>query len=241
MSEKHRVMILEDHARKRCSLLEKIAQSPFSDELVVESASNIAQLAQEIEAKGAPDILFADIVMDDEEMNGIDAVRTILPSDGTTQVIYVTGYAEYCVSVYETKHVYFLLKPVDQLVLNKAIGQAIENLRSRKRNVLSVTYKNSTTLIAMDEIECVESRLRKVEIHTCDDSYEMYSTLTELEDKMPSCFVRTHKSFLVNLDAIACLEAKEVILRSGRVVPVGQCYKADFREAVTRYFGQDMP
>ena len=43
-----------------------------------------------------------------------------------TQVVYVTGHAEYCTKVYDTDHVSFLLKPVGRTELRAALKKAID-------------------------------------------------------------------------------------------------------------------
>ena len=49
-------------------------------------------------------------------------MRDLFPTGSKTQVIYATGYIEYCTPVYETQHVYFLVKPVRQSTLDDALN-----------------------------------------------------------------------------------------------------------------------
>lgn len=44
----------------------------------------------------------------------------------------MTGYVEYATPVYETPHVYFLLKPVQAEQLYAALGKALERSRRRR-------------------------------------------------------------------------------------------------------------
>lgn len=182
---KYNAIILEDNQESIRTLLSLIEASPFADQLATQCMSTTDELAGAIESEGAPDILLADIKLDNSSMNGIDAVRSLLNSNDMTEVIYVTGYMEYCESVYETQHTYFLVKPVSQNTFDRALCKAIENLRTRQDKVLPVTYKGQTTYLRTNEIEYVESNLRKVHIHATHGSYEMYATVSGLIGKLP--------------------------------------------------------
>lgn len=235
---KYNAIILEDNQESIRALLGLIEASPFVDQLATQCTSTADELAGVIESEGAPDVLFADIKLDNSSMNGIDAVRSLLNSNDITEVIYVTGYMEYCESVYETRHTYFLVKPVSQDAFDRALGKAIENLRTQQDKVLPVTYKGQTTYLRTNEIEYVESNLRKVHIHATHGSYEMYATVSDLINRLPASFERCHKSFLVNMDAVTTLRKKELVMRSGKTVPLGQHYNATVRKELTAYLGR---
>ena len=230
-------VVLEDDAQAASVIEARIADSPYAGELSVTHVASPAALADRLSEAGRPDILFADIRVEDDSEDGIQAVRDLLPWGCGTQVIYITGYVEYCVSVYETHHVYFLLKPVDQATFNKALKRALDNLRSREERMLPVTYKGKTTLVDPVDVLYIESRLRKVIFHEEDEDHEVYSTMSEMAEVLPSSFVRCHKSFLINMDAIQTFDATEVMLRSGQKVPVGQRYRDSLRASMVRYFG----
>ena len=234
---KYNAIILEDNKESIRALLNLIEASPFADQLTTQCMSTADELVEVIESKGAPDVLFADIELDGSSMNGIDAVRSLLNSNDMTEVIYVTGYMEYCEPVYETQHTYFLVKPVSQDTFNRALCKAIENLRTRQNKVLPVTYKGQTTYLRTNEIEYVESNLRKVHIHAANGSYEMYATVSGLIGRLPASFERCHKSFLVNMDAVTTLREKELVMRSGKTVPLGQHYNTTVRKKLTAYLG----
>lgn len=65
------------------------------------------------------------------EESGIELVKRLAPETAGVQVIYVTGYVEYCTKVYETEHISFLLKPVDRVELLQAVTRAKERLVRR--------------------------------------------------------------------------------------------------------------
>ncbi len=233
----YQAVVLEDDAQAASTIVSRIEQSPYASELSVAHVTSAQELAVHFADAGRPDILFADIELGEGEASGIQSVRKLVPFGCGTQVIYITGYAEYCVSVYETEHVYLLLKPVDQMTFNKALKRAISNLQTRQEQMLAVSFKNQTTLVPFEDICYVESRLRKVIVHTADESFETYATLADMITALPASFLRCHKSFLVNMDLIVRMEAGELTVRSGEVIPVGQRYREEVKGKLATYFG----
>ena len=171
---------------------------------------------------------------DDEQANGIRAVRELFGRGCATQVIYLTGYIEYCTEVYETDHVYFLTKPICQVDFDRALARAVEGLKHAASENLMVKHGHTVIAIPCGEVTFIESRLRKLEIHTVDGVHDTYGTIPDIMGALPRGFVRTHKSFVVNLAHVARLDPDEFVLRSGEVVPVSKRRKREVREA---FFG----
>ena len=118
-----------------------IADAPFSsfDILTFQSVPDLESFQAH---HGPVDICLMDVRMDDDAgrfSDGIEAVSRLFPEGCGTQVIYVTGYVEYATPVYETPHVYFLLKPVQAEQLYAALGKALERLASQTGAYLPVT------------------------------------------------------------------------------------------------------
>ncbi len=233
----YQAVILEDDAQAASIIDDRIAHSPYASEISVAQVSSPQKLDELIVRSGKPDILFADIQMAEGEPNGIQAVQRLIPTGSRTQVIYITGYVEYCTSVYETQHIYFLLKPVKQKTFNKALKRAIENLRTCQERILPISFRNQTSFVPLDDILFIESKLRKVVVHTADESFETYATLAEMSDALPASFARCHKSFLVNMDAICKLDTDGFMMVSGEYVPIGQRYKSQMKESIAMYYG----
>lgn len=231
------VLILEDEKDIASAIAEQICASPYAESMSIEYVASPFELAEFVTSAGKPDILFADIKMGSGEVDGIQAVKALFPAGSHTQVIYITGYVEYCVPVYETDHIYLLLKPIRQLDINRALKRALEGLRTREEQILVIRHKNQTVLVPYSDILFIESNLRKVNIHTAEMCSEMYSSLAQIEDLLPPSFVRCHKSYLVNMDAINKVSFSDITLSSGETVPIGQRFSKSFKKSLASYFG----
>ncbi len=65
-------------------------------------------------------------------------------------------------------------------------------------------------------------------IKTENEEYIVLETLKTLENQLPSNFVRVHRSFILNSDAILSINGKTVIISSSEEIPIGETYRKDF-------------
>lgn len=234
-------IILEDDAQAAASIVARMASSPFADDIETKWVRSPSEMRDSFEVEGMPDILVADIVMPDGEKSGIQAVRDLVDGCGggaSTQVIYATGYVEYCTEVYETEHVGFLLKPIEQPAFDRALARAVGNIEVARNRRISISQKGSTHYIDPADVECVESRLRKLLFHAADETFETYGTMANASEALPGTFVRCHKSFIVNIDAVRKVGPSGLVLRTGRSVPLGKRYRDDVKREMARFYSR---
>jgi DNA-binding LytR/AlgR family response regulator len=91
------------------------------------------------------------------------------------------------------------------------------------------------TVIRRDDIECLEAARNYVTVSTAERDYLVRNTLNKLEQQLaPGSIVRTHRSYLVNIDKIAEIRTtdsggREIRLQGGRTVPLSRGYRDSFR------------
>ncbi len=75
------------------------------------------------------------------------------------------------------------------------------------------------------DIYLIEGLCDYVNIYTRDERYTIYSTMHAILKKLPKTdFMRVHRSFIVRLDCISCIE-KDMLSVEIRLIPVGKTYK----------------
>lgn len=99
---------------------------------------------------------------------------------------------------------------------------------------LFVQTGRGDALLRFDEIDYLEGARNYVTVHAGDREYVVRDTLANLQGKLSAGpFVRTHRSYIVNLDRvreIRCVESVyRVQLRSGREVPLSRAYRDAFK------------
>lgn len=153
------VTIIDDDRAQRELLAAMIMRSPAAARLEFMDASAAAGASGPLSA----DIALVDIDLGEDLPSGIDLVRDT--AGNKTQVIYVTGYVDYVSDVYETAHVGFLIKPVDQQRLNDALARAIARLDQDGAGDFVVHTGSSTLRVAPNRVVYIESNRRKLQIH----------------------------------------------------------------------------
>ena len=153
------VTIIDDDRAQRELLAAMIMRSPAAARLEFMDPSAATGASGPLSA----DIALVDIDLGEDLPSGIDLVRDT--AGNKTQVIYVTGYVDYVSDVYETAHVGFLIKPVDQQRLNDALARAIARLDQDGAGDFVVHTGSSTLRVAPNRVVYIESNRRKLQIH----------------------------------------------------------------------------
>ena len=194
-----------------CALIER--QQPES---VIEAYAT----GEELLASGKRfDIVFLDIQMDG--MNGIQAARKLRERNARsgeedTVLIFITGVREYVFDALDLYAFHYLLKPIDQgkfaEVLQRAAGEAG---RKKQRRVLFIKSRNLT--LDQSDILYIESRAKKLEIHTAgaDKAIEIYASMDELERQLGENFYRCHRAYIVNMAQVTEYDNESITLTNG--------------------------
>lgn len=232
------LLALEDNIEYQDVLRDMLERYPGRERLNIDIISSVATLEALIASGDNIDVFLCDISLGEGKPTGIDLVRRHFPAGCGTQVIYISGYIEYCTPVYETEHTYFLLKPIKQEDFNAAIDKALKNLQGADFTPVAIQHGGAVTMVNPAEIEYVESDRRKVRLFaTSGEVHVTYATLGQMIDMLPDDFVQCHKSYIVNMAHITELRTASVLLRSGAEIPVSQRQRKSIRDLFYRYVG----
>ena len=79
-----------------------------------------------------------------------------------------------------------------------------------------------TRKVKINEIYYIESDARLVNIYLKNEVLVSYGKLSDMEEILKGNFLRTHKSYLVNLERVKSYKHNQVILDNGKVVPISR-------------------
>ena len=178
------------------------------------------------------DLLFLDIQM--PVVTGIDFIKNtrIQP-----KVILTTAYREYALEGYELDIIDYLLKPISFIRFYKSINKyrALKTsttptgINSSEMETTSAhIFVNSNKMmirIAFDNMLFIDSIKDYVRIHTANGTIITKDKISAFVQKLPSSFLRVHRSYIINTEKIAALTAKDVVLLGGMEIPIGASYK----------------
>ena len=163
------------------------------------------------------DIVFLDIQM--EGMNGIEAARSLREKNANlgvedTVLVFITGIRDYVFDAFDLYAFQYLLKPIDEGKFAEVLERAVrEAAKKKERRVLFIKSRNLT--LDQSEILYIESRAKKVEIHTVRQTIEIYAAMDELEAQLGDEFYRCHRAYIVNMDCITEYDGESITLTNG--------------------------
>lgn len=176
-------------------------------------------------------ILIVDIKLND--INGIDVAKKINKISPETKIIYMTSHSGYLQDVYDSEHIYTILKPQLLDRLPKALGKAFSFILASEDQIITVNYKNRTSVIGVRSIMYLEKELRKMHFICTNESYESYYKTNEVLELLPKdIFVQAHRAYIVNITYIKQIVNNEIILINGTVLPIGRKYNKDLKQKI---------
>lgn len=180
------------------------------------------------------DILFLDIEMEPEGMNGIELAAKLRKNDSSIQLVFVTGYMEYIADGYDVEALHYLLKPVTEEKLGSVLARALARVKAREKELFLQTTDGSVRVLN-SEIRYLEVQRNYVTIHAAEE-YTVKRTIGDLEKELDESFYRTGRSFIVNLRFVRKITKTQVFLKDGAQVPLSRGLYEGINRAMIQYF-----
>lgn len=204
----------------------------YGDDIQVLAFNKCSDLVNMVEFnERIPDVLIMDVNLQDG--NGIITVKKLQNMHQSIKVIYLTGIIQYATDIFQTDPVYFLTKPINENKLADAIKKAINQIENDRSDSIVIKTNGSEVLIYRREIIYVESQGRKL-VFYMNNGHEIgvYEKMDAMQEQLGSTFVRSHKSFLINMKYIVERNNQEFCLSNGRVLPIS---KPNLKEAKMKF------
>ena len=211
-----RTLIVDDEPIARKVLREELEL--IEDVQVIGEAADGAVALEKIDAQH-PDLVLLDLQM--PAMGGLDVVRQLNPGKHAPVIVIVTAYDQHALQAFEAGAIDYLLKPVGQERLSKAVErakritdrQAIERI-GQLQEIGSSPLETHTRkivgkigeeyfLLSTREIYAFQADGDLVWIITAKRKFLATQTLKELEQRLPNTiFRRIHRGALINVDHV---------------------------------------
>ena len=168
----------------------------------------------------AYDILFLDILMGKDELNGIDVARKIRTFDDNTSIVFVTSSTDHVLDGYSVRALQYLIKPIDEKILR----EVLEYEHKSKHNVTVVfKEKDSTRKVHASDIVHIETFGRNVKVVLKTEEFIAYNKISDVEQMLPSMyFIRCHQSFVININNIKEIRHGEAVTVLDSIVPISR-------------------
>ena len=212
-----KVIIIEDEKPSARRLQRMLNNLDVNAEVMLHSVEESLDWFQN---NAHPDLIFLDIQLSD----GL-SFEIFEHVEVKSAIIFTTAYDEYALQAFKLNSIDYLLKPIDDEDLKKAVKQYKDRLPKQESvtldfndikkllvNPIEREYKKRFSikvgqhlkLINIDDIECFYSENKGTYLHTNEGrNYLLDTTLEQLEDQLePQTFFRINRKFFVNINAI---------------------------------------
>lgn len=229
-------LIVDDEELARHVIRELL--TPHTEvEVLAECANGFEAVKAFAERK--PDLIFLDVQM--PKLTGFDVLELI---GEDASVIFTTAYDEYAMRAFEVHAVDYLLKPIAKQRFEEALEHAKRRLGEKMPSARKladsarpalqflerVVVKDGTrvTLIPVAKLDYVEAQDDYVALASQGKKHLKQQTIASVEAGLdPKCFVRIHRSYIVNLERVARIEpygkdSRLAILSDGVRLPVSR-------------------
>lgn len=240
-----KIVIIDDEQNCRFVLRDKILKLDSSYEIIGEAAG--VESGIELIHQKKPEMVFLDIQMNDG--TGFDLLNKI--EFKNFHLIFTTAFDQYAIKAFKYAAIDYLLKPVDFNELSVAMKRVsnLTNTRDLTEGFLTA-YDNGAfdTICLRTEDNIHEVELTDIESIKAEGSYCVFylrnknrimisKPLKEYVELLPiPAFMRTHKSFLINLDLVESYKYKssKLVLHSGEEIPVSRRNKQNVLNYVVK-------
>lgn len=235
------IVVCDDEApeRERIALMVLQSMEKMNISCKVIRFSCGEDLIESMQQGNMYDILILDIFMGISD--GISIAREIRTFDNDCPIIFVTNSKEHAIEGYGVHALQYFLKPVDQDKLQQSLNQALNHIKAKQKKYICLSNKQGSYRICINHIVYVESQARLVLIHTDDGmSYSFYQRLSHVYEELDHpCFLRCHKSYIVNMDYVRYITGNIIILEGGEQIPVS-IKISDARQSFAKYIGNQI-
>lgn len=196
--------------------------------------------AREIIDRERVDAIFVDINMPD--INGMDFVKQL---SAPPIVVFTTAYSEYAVDGYKVDAVDYLLKPFGLDDFKRAAAKVKKRYELENNAAAQQPADDDDSIFLKTEHRVIRANIADIRYVEGMSEYlkiyiegqrpiMMLLSMKKLEERLPSYFMRIHRSYIVNMKKVSEVSKSRVAIDADTVLPVGDIYK----EALMQYLSE---
>lgn len=174
------------------------------------------------------DLIYLDLQITNSIL--LEVKKNISEQEQMPFVIYISPEPRYLEEVIGNNKIAYINKPLKKRTFESSFRKAVKIVSEKD---LFFEFKNRRKLekIRLEDVKYFESDGRRIIIHFKDDKINVfYSRLDDVEKIIKKelnceCFLRKHKSFLINYNYIYKNQRTSIILLDGESIPISRSYQ----------------
>lgn len=188
---------------------------------------------------GTYDLVLLDVLM--PGVDGIQAARELRELDENVRLVFASASPEFAVESYHVGAYYYLLKPIDADLFFSMLDKIRGELSAQAEQGFILKSRDGVVWVAFAKLAYVEVINKTLFFHLADGVVrEITAPLGDYEGKLLSRseFLKTHRSYLVNLNYVQALENNSLQMKSGHSLPISRQRHGRVRDAYMYFLQQ---
>lgn len=218
------------------SLLEFYCMQHTECDFSIERFQNADEMiCQIMERKYEPDLLLLDIYMHGKL--GTEAARELRDMGIRCGIVFLTSSKEHALEAFRVDAIQYLVKPVSEEDLFSTLDRFVADTEEKKRYIL--LRDNGLKRIDLSDIVYCEAQKKSQYIFLADGTQIIQNmTMAKLYEILSADrkFVRVGISYIVNLEHIDYLNAREMRMDDGRIIYLPRGAYPNLREQYLDYY-----
>ena len=181
-----------------------------------------------------------DLILMDVEMpfmDGMTAAGYVREKDPEVVIVFVTNLAQYAIQGYSVNALDYILKPVNYFSFSQRLNRALQYVRRRGEDYITVAVKGGAMKLEVDGIYYAERLGRQLMLHTRTGIHASTATLQQLEEALEGRgFARCNKGYLVNLEHVDGVQDGCAVVRGDKLL-ISRGRRGPFLEALADCVG----
>lgn len=210
MSHPLQILVVDDEPLARARLRTLLSDCSAPHATMAGEAANATQAMEQLRRTHF-DAALLDIHMPGAD--GLALAQAIRGLPHPPAVVFVTAHAEHAVAAFELEALDYLTKPVRLERLQAALAK-VERLALARNGAipaaaeeaLVIQDRGRTERVPLAEVLYFKAELKYITVRTAARSYILDGSLSELEERHGSHFLRVHRNALVARRAVRALE-----------------------------------
>ena len=217
-------------------------------DFMIERFESAGELLYMVEERNyAPDLFFMDIFMPGQDGTsvclGMEAAKRLRDMGSRAKLFFLTTSKEYALEAFDVDASQYLLKPVAEDKITAVLDRFVAETEEERNKYILLKIGGRIARVSVKDIVYCEAQGKTQCMHFVDGGeYLLRMTMTELYEMLSDYreFVRLGAAFIVNMEYIDSLNARDICLTTGRKVYLPRGAYKSLKELYFGYYcGED--
>ncbi len=183
------------------------------------------------------DLVYLDMDMDEKSgLNLAKEIRQNYHSD--CLILFLTNYPKYMQNSFDVRAFQYMIKPVQFDEFERKFNAARKYLEKDDKNRVVLKIDEDNVVFFTNEIYYIEKEKSSKQflVYLEDKCVVAKGVLSAIENQLlEQHFMRTHRSYLVNMKHIRRIQKNDLVLSNGNLVPISRRKEKELKQQFMRY------